>query len=182
MQARRVACSHSRYNDNFMYCLGCNYDLSGLGAGPCPECGQAFDPGDDSTFSDVPRRERSARWCEIIIIALAANPLIAYILVHATLVAARVSLGRWPNRWGRDAPLDVQGIAWLITLTTISLFAIPASVLISLHFLYILACGRAWGRIVRALLLASVLWIAAIWMVRWDPAQAWRWFSLSFFD
>ncbi|MCB9838448.1 MAG: hypothetical protein H6813_03840 [Phycisphaeraceae bacterium] len=28
-------------------CVACEYDLAGLGAGVCPECGEVFDPGDD---------------------------------------------------------------------------------------------------------------------------------------
>ena len=33
-----------------MLCRGCQYDLSGLSAGPCPECGRCFDPGDPASF------------------------------------------------------------------------------------------------------------------------------------
>ena len=33
-----------------MHCHGCQYDLSGLSAGPCPECGRRFDPGDPASF------------------------------------------------------------------------------------------------------------------------------------
>ncbi len=38
-----------------MYCISCEYRLSGLEAGRCPECGRAFDPADSSTFD---RRRR----------------------------------------------------------------------------------------------------------------------------
>ena len=33
-----------------MLCRDCQYDLSGLGAGPCPECGRRFDLGDPASF------------------------------------------------------------------------------------------------------------------------------------
>src|SRR6185295_1783887 len=32
-------------------CIGCSYVLDGLEAGPCPECGRAFDPKDPSSIS-----------------------------------------------------------------------------------------------------------------------------------
>jgi hypothetical protein len=33
-----------------MRCLSCNYDLIGLAAQRCPECGRDFDPADEKTF------------------------------------------------------------------------------------------------------------------------------------
>ncbi len=37
-----------------IWCLHCGYALDGVSAGPCPECGNAFDPRDPPTFSDTP--------------------------------------------------------------------------------------------------------------------------------
>ena len=37
------------------YCRSCQYDLAGLDAGRCPECGRPFDPADPKTFE---RRRR----------------------------------------------------------------------------------------------------------------------------
>ena len=34
-------------------CLHCSYPLDGIGSTQCPECGQAFDPADPSTFKRV---------------------------------------------------------------------------------------------------------------------------------
>ncbi|MHC5028803.1 MAG: RING finger protein [Planctomycetota bacterium] len=33
-----------------MFCRSCQYELAGLVAGRCPECGRPFDPSDRSTF------------------------------------------------------------------------------------------------------------------------------------
>jgi len=35
-----------------MRCKHCNYDLTGLADNRCPECGEAFDPDDPTTFED----------------------------------------------------------------------------------------------------------------------------------
>jgi hypothetical protein len=46
------------------HCVGCEYDLRGLAAGVCPECGRPFDPADLRTFKSVhmPRPRRLTRW------------------------------------------------------------------------------------------------------------------------
>lgn len=39
-----------------IFCKRCGYCLRGLVRGPCPECGQPFDPQDPSTFDRYPWR------------------------------------------------------------------------------------------------------------------------------
>ncbi|GEM_PF-1541248 len=39
-----------------MFCQNCRYNLRGLSAGHCPECGREFDPSDSKTFSRSGRR------------------------------------------------------------------------------------------------------------------------------
>ena len=41
-----------------MYCLTCFYDLRGLIAQRCPECGRPFSPANPKSFSPTPRPER----------------------------------------------------------------------------------------------------------------------------
>ena len=38
------------------FCLQCGYDLFGLEAGACPECGRRFDPTDPSSYRFAPRQ------------------------------------------------------------------------------------------------------------------------------
>ncbi len=45
-------------------CLNCDYDLTGIGAGRCPECGRDFTDADREmmrTIADI-RRSRTSRW------------------------------------------------------------------------------------------------------------------------
>jgi hypothetical protein len=41
-----------------MYCLKCDYGLTGVPPGPCPECGVWFDPAQPRTYAEWPRAER----------------------------------------------------------------------------------------------------------------------------
>ena len=62
-----------------MLCRDCQYDLSGLGAGPCPECGRRFDPGDPASFvteSGFEHRQRQV-W-----IGVAAAVLLAAVAIR----------------------------------------------------------------------------------------------------
>lgn len=43
-------------------CLDCNYPLHGLESLRCPECGRAFDAGDDRTFNPGRPMSRWSRW------------------------------------------------------------------------------------------------------------------------
>jgi hypothetical protein len=65
-----------------MRCLNCRYDVRGLAAARCPECGRAFDPADATTFAGplpawIARRyRRSGRVvCWIPVVCAAAGLL-----------------------------------------------------------------------------------------------------------
>ena len=45
-----------------MYCSACEYDLNGLKAGNCPECGRAFEPADPDSFLVTASRARRKRY------------------------------------------------------------------------------------------------------------------------
>lgn len=79
-----------------MQCFDCQYDLVGLAAGRCPECGRHFDPADPGTFAILHGFEHRQRqmW-----IGVAAAVLLA-------AVAIRFSVKR-----------DTGGVAMLVLMT-----------------------------------------------------------------
>lgn len=54
-----------------VYCKQCRYNLKGLPAGECPECGRAFDPADSATFWDGKLPIARWFWTWAIIFSLA---------------------------------------------------------------------------------------------------------------
>ena len=60
-----------------MHCTSCQYDLAGLEAGACPECGRRFDPGDPATFG-IPGFEHRRRR---VMIGVAAAGLLAVMTI-----------------------------------------------------------------------------------------------------
>src|SRR4051794_33949091 len=77
-----------------MYCKTCHYCLAGLSQHRCPECAQAFDPLDSSTFEASPRPR--PRWWRRLLLAVSLYPLMVLILLYATWGAAAISLGHVP--------------------------------------------------------------------------------------
>lgn len=97
-----------------MNCLDCEYDLRGLPKGVCPECGRAFDPLDVATFAN-PRRGwpfEDPRALSTLLVTTCVPPLLHILVGYAALIAARATLGRWPERFGRDDPKD---IGWAVS-------------------------------------------------------------------
>ena len=61
-----------------VHCRDCQYDLSGLEAGPCPECGRRFDPADPASFAAESGFEH--RWRQVKIGATLAVLLAALVV------------------------------------------------------------------------------------------------------
>lgn len=80
-------------------CRGCTYDLQGLPAGVCPECGRAFDPADPATFWDLVSRHRTQR---------RRRTRIGAIALVAVSLAAMFMYGIIP----RPAPGQSGGVQW----------------------------------------------------------------------
>lgn len=84
-----------------MHCRDCQYDLSGLGAGPCPECGRRFDPGDPASFVTERGFEHHRRQVWIGVAA-------------AVLLAAMVIWFRTTSGFGLSYLLVVTGVPGLL--------------------------------------------------------------------
>lgn len=79
-----------------IFCTGCRYDLSGLAAGKCPECGQDFDPNIAGSYRSnpgfvPPKWIHKAEWLTSLV------PLVPLVLVHVEYVVGRIVLGHWPR-------------------------------------------------------------------------------------
>lgn len=158
-----------------MYCRSCHYDLRTLPAGCCPECAAAFDPADVATWSVHPFA-RGDRAFVLVQVTAAAMMLWFPLLVHVMLVAARLSLGRWPNRMGGDDPKDVAGLGALYALAVLSMLALtPVGAATTLITPCLAAATGRW-RVIWKLVLIGLFGWASLGVMRWDPAQAVVWF------
>lgn len=71
------------------HCRSCRYDLAGLAAGPCPECGVLFDPSNPETFTDL----RAPRGIIIASLLLAAFPWASVLAMYGAWCVGRLHLG-----------------------------------------------------------------------------------------
>ena len=169
-----------------MNCLDCEYDLRGLPAGSCPECGRAFDPLDPSSFR--PGNSRSPRLpmhlALLIVIASSLVPVLHVVSGHLALVAARLSLGHWPHRFGRDDPKYIGGgvgflhSVWMI-LTVLLIPAIVAWLVFAAAAMFPRrdVDGESELSLFRKPIVAITFftWIAAIPIIFLDPAKVGVW-------
>ena len=99
-------------------CLACGYDLRGLPAGACPECGLAFDPADQAREESAAARRAAWPWVGFPTLIAFALPLLT---VHAYAVATALQYGAWPS--GFDQGTTVMqlraaaffGLVWSLT-------------------------------------------------------------------
>jgi len=158
-----------------MRCLSCDYDLSASLAGPCPECGRLFDSANPATYRNEAARDTLTKPLLWMNFALALSPVLTAAMLHLCLVGARVSLGRWPHRWGLDDPKGIDGIQPLLWGTYVAMLAMPPSFAIGLLLLaFLVALHRRHA--LRAALVFVALWATGLAILGWDPAGAGLWF------
>ena len=108
-------------------------------------------------------------------IAAGSVPLLANTLAFAALVAARISLGRWPFRGGRDDPSGIDGIGLLCLAAMLLLLASLPALVVGTALLSALLAQGATKQVIRGGVLAACLWAGGFLLARWDPAEAWYW-------
>ncbi|MCP4836062.1 MAG: hypothetical protein GY895_15005 [Phycisphaera sp.] len=82
-----------------MQCFDCHYDLVGLAAGRCPECGRHFDPADPATFAGTHGFEHRQRqmWIGVAAAVLLATVVIRLGVSSDTSVAVLVLMAGVPG-------------------------------------------------------------------------------------
>lgn len=155
-------------------CAQCRYDLQGLPAGPCPECGQRFDPADDATFY-IRTNWYERPWFTGLCVATVLLPLHCWLMLHLTWVVARLSLGYWP-RPSLDDPKGIAVIGPLLWATLILIVLMPLA-LAGLWVLPMIALSRGrWMRAAVQLFAGVMLITIGIALLRWDPFDVAVWF------
>ncbi|HZW09446.1 MAG TPA: hypothetical protein VFF69_06040 [Phycisphaerales bacterium] len=157
-----------------MRCLTCAYDLSASPAGPCPECGRAFEPADPLTYRSPETDRRSARRNTIAICGLSLAPLAFFALVHLVRIAARLSLGRWP-RPSLDDPKGIPGVEPFLTLAYLAALAMLPC-LGAACILWLVLLWLHPSRCLPALLFLVALAGGGFSLLCWDPGDALTWF------
>ncbi len=154
-----------------MECLSCRYELSGLPAGNCPECGRSFDPKDRTTVG--PEIEsRVGPWKVVLAIAAFGWPMVMTLLALGCQLVARMVLGRWPNTSGADDPkaIPVVGslyIAWLVSV----LLTVPivAAGLVGIGWI----AARRWRLGLLSFFAGVACWFLAIALNRLTEVGTW---------
>jgi hypothetical protein len=157
-----------------MLCRRCTYDLRGLPAGACPECGRHFDPADPATYTDRATADSWTRHVEVFHAIVLGASILHLPMQYATLLAARLALGRWPGPDEWHNPLLHARLDGLMMLTHLSLLGVlcaPAVLAAPLSALVL----RRWGSLWRTVGLTVLLWGPTWAISKWDPMRIGVW-------
>lgn len=160
-----------------MYCIGCQYELTGL-AGSCPECGRTFDPLDSVSYLSSAQLAGRAKWSwrfEVGLIVCGCLPVLANLFGFAALLIARQSLGRWPDRGGIDDPFYISVVSHFAFVSLILVILSLPGLLAALILLGLLETHVSRGRIIRNAVVTLGLWAIGFTLIWWDPAQVFVW-------
>jgi hypothetical protein len=154
-----------------MHCRDCQYDLSGLGAGPCPECGRRFDPGDPASFVTERGFEHHRRQVWIGVAA-------------AVLLAAMAIWFRTTSGFGLSYLLVVTGVPGLLAFfggipllrrplspRLVALSMIPAIVLFVTWpiAVVVFAVVRRWQAGIHHLRIVAIAWALGFGLTQLGP-------------
>jgi hypothetical protein len=98
-----------RITEATMYCRKCGYQLAGLSANRCPECGQTFDPANRRTYLQHPKGSSRRWWLRVAGIAL----LVLLALVATGMYGTHAWL-RWRWRSQQAAMVALQARGWRV--------------------------------------------------------------------
>lgn len=105
-----------------MFCRGCGYDLHGLPASRCPECGAGFDPADAATFGSA---RRQGLWRRALAAARARRRMLSLLSTVLALVLIEETCSNWERtlrvctHCGAHAEVDsVAGLELSVTYRT----------------------------------------------------------------
>ena len=163
-----------------IYCKTCHYPLVRLETNRCPECGRAFDPGDEATFDNTPRHHR--RWISGLCVLIAFYPTLVLVLFYGCWLVAAVSLGHRPIP-SRDDPKYINVIVSAFYYAAgVGLLGTPFAMALNLIAMMVDSVERRWrlGRPsrsqVRVPLISCIGWLLFLLLIALDPGRVMYWF------
>jgi hypothetical protein len=165
-------------SDSTMFCRRCGYDICGQSLSRCPECGTTFNPQDESTYRNSPRRMTLWSWCCLI---SGMYPLLSIAMAYLAAVSAMFTLGHWPRPY--IDPIGVNPVAmffrhaWWLSVNGCMVFPFIMPVLFVLTLA--LARDRSPSRRRQTLAwtgFAAAAWLLAFFLIYLDIGRVFDWF------
>lgn len=110
-----------------------------------------------------------------MLLASGAVPLAANVFGMLSLLIARTTLGRWPDRGGMDDPSNVPGIGLVGVIGIVLVLLTFPSIVGACVFAAALLIRQSFDRAARGSAIALVVWVCGAALVIRDPADVWMW-------